>query len=94
MSDAKYSQAYTYLSVHYKQTVTNPSQLPNQLPGFGKIAGCTEFGGGFFLQISGDHATDSMQFMFTGGQAGNATIPGQLGLVKAGSSWQIDSIGL
>jgi hypothetical protein len=88
-----YRRITIYLSAHYKQTVTGPEQLPNQLLSLGKIAGCMEFGEGHFIQVSGDHATDSVQFMMTGGPFGNTTDPGQLGLVQAGSSWQIDSIG-
>jgi hypothetical protein len=92
MSDGNYSQAYGYLSAHYKQTVTSPAKLPNQLPRLGKISGCMEFGEGHFIHVSGNHATDSVEFMMTGGPFGNTTDPGTLGLVQAGSTWQIDSI--
>lgn len=93
LSDGDYRTAYGYLSSHYKQTVTAPSQLANQLPQDGTIVGCMEFGAGHFIQVSGDHATDSVAIMTAGGPFGNSSHPAQIGLVKAGANWQINSIG-
>ncbi|HEY7341078.1 MAG TPA: hypothetical protein VH591_09370 [Ktedonobacterales bacterium] len=92
ISDGNYNQAYGYLSAHYKRTVSSPTQLANQLPSRGKIAGCMEFGEGHFIKESGDHATDSVMLMMTGGPFGNTTDAANVGLVRVGSTWQIDSI--
>lgn len=92
ISDGNYSQAYGYVSAHYKQTVTSPGQLANQLPGRGKIVGCMEFGEGHLMHVSGNHAIDSVTLSMTGGPFGNTTDPANVGLVQVGGAWQIDSI--
>lgn len=92
LSDGNYTLAYSYVSAHYKQTVTRPSQLANQLPSRGKIVGCMEFGQGHLMQVSGNHATDAVTFSMSGGPFGNTTDPANVGLVQVGSTWQINSI--
>jgi hypothetical protein len=93
LSDGNFTQAYSYLTAQYKQAVGSPQQLQNQMPNFGTIAGCMEFGNGGFIQVSGNHASDTVQLRMTGQPFGNTTIPGHLSLVQVGSSWQIDAIG-
>ena len=90
--DANYNAAYVYFSPHLKQTVTSFSQVPNVLGLSGALSGCSEFGGGSFLNITGSSAQDSVRFTVVTQAFGTQVNPGTMFFVKSGSDWLIDGV--
>jgi len=91
--DGRYNKAFALLSAHYHQLVTTPSQVPNVVYQFGKLTNCVEFGEGNFIEVSGSQASDKLTMTVLSPQFGNLiTIPGNITLVRSGSSWLIDAI--
>lgn len=88
-----YDQAYTYLSAHYKTTVTSASQIPTLLGQGRKLTDCADFGNGGFLKISGSQATDNVTLTYFVTQLGSsAQGPGNMSFAQAGAAWQIDGL--
>jgi hypothetical protein len=91
--DSNYAKAFGYLSPHYHQLITTPSQVPNVAYQWGKLTNCTEFGQGNFIQVSGNQATDSLTLTVLSPQFGNLiTVNSTVTLVKDGTHWEIDAI--
>jgi len=91
--DGNYNRAFGYLSPHYHQLITTPSQVPNVAYQWGKLTNCTEFGQGNFIQVSGNQATDSLTLTVLSPQFGNLiTVNANVTLVKDGAKWEIDAI--
>jgi hypothetical protein len=93
LSDAKFDQAYGFLTASYQRRVGSAANLPNVVEKqWGKTSGCSEFGNGGFITVSGDHANDTVLFTVTSAAFGSTqNINSQLNLAQSGSAWRIDS---
>jgi hypothetical protein len=89
--DANYNAAYAYFSPHLKQTVTSYSGVPNAL-GSETMNGCSEFGSGSFLKITGSSAQDSISYTVATQDFGTQVSPGTMSFVKSGADWLIDGV--
>jgi hypothetical protein len=73
--------------------VTSSSQVSGALgSSSGTINGCSEFGSGSFLSITGDTAQDSVDYLLATQAFGTQDAPGKMYFVKSGSDWLIDSL--
>jgi hypothetical protein len=90
--DSNYNAAYAYFSPHYKETVTSYAQVPGVLGSTGTINGCSEFGSGGFLHITGTTAQDEVEFTVATSAFGTQTVGGTVYFVKSGSDWLIDNM--
>lgn len=93
LSDGKLSAAYSYLTTRYKSRIGSASRIPVVIERtWGKATGCSEFGSGGFISVSGDHATDTAIFIVETKAFGTKNINGIITLAKSGLTWKIDSI--
>jgi hypothetical protein len=92
LHDNNLSQAYSYFSPHYKQTITSPSDVSNVLSSWGTSSDCSEFGNGGFLSITGTSAQDTLLFTVNRPQLGTSNIDATVKFVQSSTTWQIDSI--
>jgi hypothetical protein len=92
LSDSKLDQAYALLTAGYQQRARSAANLPNVLEAsWGPTTGCAEFGNGGFIQVSGDHASDSVLFTVNTRSFGTKQINSSLSLAQSGGAWRIDS---
>lgn len=92
LSDSKLNEAYALLTTSFQQRAHSAANLPNVLKAtWGKTTGCMEFGNGGFIQVSGDHANDTVLFTVTSQRFGTQQINSALTLAQSGGAWRIDS---
>jgi hypothetical protein len=92
LSGSKLDQAYALLTSGFQRRAGSAANLPNVLEAsWGPTTGCVEFGTGGFIQVSGDHASDTVLFNVNSRSFGAKQINSTLSLAQSGGAWQIDS---
>jgi hypothetical protein len=92
LSDPKTGQVYALLSTSCQRRAHSASNLTNVLETkWGKTIGCREFGNGGFIQVSEDHANDTVLFTVTGQSFGTQQFNSTLTLAQSSGAWRVDS---
>jgi hypothetical protein len=93
LHDGNDDKAYSYLSPHYKETITAAADLPKKVMGaYGTAMGCSEGQGGNLFSASANSSRDIVDFTVDEGTIGSHNIGATVKFVKSGSTWLIDSV--